>query len=131
MYIYIYICIYLYVRVCIYIYIYICSQLPQSRAKASKSARCATKLRASQLNRRETLQRSINTGDSSDGRASDCRMVQISDGPWFDSGSPDKFLSVCSSLEEAKILWVEFPLELPVCWGISPFCNKILIESNP
>ena len=30
-----------------------------------------------------------NTGDSSVGRASDCRSLQKSDGPWFDSGSPD------------------------------------------
>ena len=28
-------------------------------------------------------------GDSSVGRASDCRSLQLSDGPWFDSGSPD------------------------------------------
>ena len=28
-------------------------------------------------------------GDSSVGRASDCRSLQLSNGPWFDSGSPD------------------------------------------
>ena len=28
-------------------------------------------------------------GYSSVGRASDCRLLQISDGPWFDSGWPD------------------------------------------
>ena len=28
-------------------------------------------------------------GYSSVGRASDCRMLQQSDGPWFDSGWPD------------------------------------------
>ncbi len=38
------------------------------------------------------LRLTANTGDSSVGRASDCRMVQTSDGPWFDSGSPD----ICS-----------------------------------
>ena len=30
-----------------------------------------------------------NTGYSSVGRASDCRHMQISDGPWFDSGWPE------------------------------------------
>ena len=35
-----------------------------------------------------------NTGDSSVGRASDCRSLQISDGPWFDSGSPDYFAAL-------------------------------------
>ena len=29
------------------------------------------------------------TGYSSVGRASDCRVLQLSDGPWFDSGWPD------------------------------------------
>ena len=43
----------------------------------------------------ETCSRAIATrqaGDSSVGRASDCRHLQQSDGPWFDSGSPDFFL---------------------------------------
>ena len=31
------------------------------------------------------------SGYSSVGRASDCRMLQQSDGPWFDSGWPDLF----------------------------------------
>ena len=30
-----------------------------------------------------------NSGYSSVGRASDCRALQLSDGPWFDSGWPD------------------------------------------
>ena len=33
------------------------------------------------------------TGYSSVGRASDCRIVQLSDGPWFDSGWPDSYPS--------------------------------------
>ena len=33
----------------------------------------------------------IHTGYSSVGRASDCRHMQQSDGPWFDSGWPDFF----------------------------------------
>ena len=37
----------------------------------------------------EALRITAITGDSSVGRASACRMVQTSDGPWFDSGSPD------------------------------------------
>ena len=41
--------------------------------------------------RADTLTRSpsCNTGYSSVGRASDCRRLQRSDGPWFDSGWPD------------------------------------------
>ena len=35
-------------------------------------------------------------GYSSVGRASDCRFMQPSDGPWFDSGWPD-FVSSCST----------------------------------
>ena len=31
----------------------------------------------------------MQAGYSSVGRASDCRMLQQSDGPWFDSGWPD------------------------------------------
>ena len=34
------------------------------------------------------------TGYSSVGRASDCRSLQVSDGPWFDSGWPDFSMSV-------------------------------------
>ena len=33
--------------------------------------------------------------DSSVGRASDCRILQQSDGPWFDSGSTDFALRSC------------------------------------
>ena len=36
-------------------------------------------------------------GYSSVGRASDCRMLQQSDGPWFDSGWPDVFTVAGSS----------------------------------
>ena len=32
---------------------------------------------------------SLQAGYSSVGRASDCRLLQQSDGPWFDSGWPD------------------------------------------
>jgi hypothetical protein len=32
---------------------------------------------------------SVNSGYSSVGRASDCRLLQQSDDPWFDSGWPD------------------------------------------
>ena len=35
---------------------------------------------------------------------------------------------VQTDVTHAKILWVELPEELPVCWGISPLGNKILIE---
>ena len=31
----------------------------------------------------------MQAGYSSVGRASDCRVLQQSDGPWFDSGWPD------------------------------------------
>ena len=40
-------------------------------------------------------QHETNAGDSSVGRASDCRLVQTSDGLWFDSGSPDVVFSAC------------------------------------
>ena len=36
------------------------------------------------------------TGYSSIGRASDCRELQESDGPWFDSGWPDALIWVFS-----------------------------------
>ena len=32
-------------------------------------------------------------------------------------------------LTKTKILWVEFPGELPVGWGISPLRREILMES--
>ena len=38
------------------------------------------------------------TGYSSVGRASDCRVLQLSDGPWFDSGWPDFATSVITFL---------------------------------
>ena len=40
----------------------------------------------------------VTAGDSSVGRASDCRALQLSDGPWFDSGSPDVFHSMLTLL---------------------------------
>ena len=42
------------------------------------------------------------TGYSSVGRASDCRMLQQSDGPWFDSGWPD-FLGSVECLKEGTM----------------------------
>ena len=39
--------------------------------------------------RRSGLRCPLQAGYSSVGRASDCRFVQPSDGPWFDSGWPD------------------------------------------
>ena len=55
---------------------------------------------------------SVNSGYSSVGRASDCRLLQQSDGPWFDSGWPDFFdagagycvrvrVCVCVSMSES------------------------------
>ena len=40
----------------------------------------------------------VTAGDSSVGRASDCRALQLSDGPWFASGSPDVFHSMLTLL---------------------------------
>ena len=59
------------------------------------SARCAMKFRASRPTNREAPQLKSSTGDRSVGRASDCRIVQTSDGPWLASGSPD--LYVCGT----------------------------------
>ena len=39
-------------------------------------------------------------GDSSVGRASDYRALQLSDGPWFDSGSPDVLHSMLPCLDD-------------------------------
>ena len=36
-----------------------------------------------------------------------------------------------SSILQTENLRAEPPGELPVCWGISPLEDKILIESNP
>ena len=47
------------------------------------------------------------SGDSSVGRASDCRMLQLSDGPWFDSGSPDFQESSLTSARGSEALAVE------------------------
>ena len=44
------------------------------------------------------------TGYSSVGRASDCRMLQQSDGPWFDSGWPDIFCAVLAQAEPSVSL---------------------------
>ena len=61
-------------------------------------------------------ERGCTTGYSSVGRASDCRVLQQSDGPWFDSGWPDYLstsrvprscIRLCASqgkLEPAKAL---------------------------
>ena len=43
-------------------------------------------------------------GHSSAGRASDCRQVQLSDGPWFDSGRPD---FIPGPIGEVRMTWVE------------------------
>jgi hypothetical protein len=44
------------------------------------------------------------TGYSSVGRASDCRMLQQSDGPWFDSGWPDFHTPhIARGLEHARL----------------------------
>ena len=42
------------------------------------------------------------TGYSSVGRASDCRVLQQSDGPWFDSGWPDFCFKACASQVGAR-----------------------------
>ena len=42
------------------------------------------------------------TGYSSVGRASDCRVLQQSDGPWFDSGWPDFCWKACASQIDAR-----------------------------
>ena len=44
----------------------------------------------------ETIRKNaIHAGYSSGGRASDCRSLQQSDGPWFDSGWPDLAWVLC------------------------------------
>ena len=63
-----------------------------SQSLDSHAANEAAAFCASRPTRPEALQPGTNTGDSSVGRASDCRVVQTSDGPLFDSGSPDFFL---------------------------------------
>ena len=45
----------------------------------------------------------VTAGDSSVGRASDCRALQLSDGPWFDSGSPDMLFLAAITGAIAKI----------------------------
>ena len=41
-------------------------------------------------------------GYSSVGRASDCRVLQLSDGPWFDSGWPDLMIRINSAVQYKK-----------------------------
>ena len=47
-------------------------------------------------------------GYSSVGRASDCRVLQQSDGPWFDSGWPD-FWKGQNKLRSADVASQQFP----------------------
>ena len=75
-----------------------------------------------------------NTGDSSVGRASDCRMVQISDGPWFDSGSPDSLAHLsdmaccgCAQLVQRPPWCADSPtaLEPQYRWSRAPDLEQV------
>ena len=49
---------------------------------------------------------SVQAGYSSVGRASDCRILQQSDGPWFDSGWPDLYaMPESHKFAVAVLLW--------------------------
>ena len=58
------------------------------------------------------------TGYSSVGRASDCRVLQQSDGPWFNSGWPDFVLN-------------RFPLEVVHALQSDAQCQSLACESHP
>jgi hypothetical protein len=81
-----------------------------------------------------------NPGYSSVGRASDCRVLQQSDGPWFDSGWPDlQFGFGAGSLGSEPQLWSARPAHLEVTGEASlktvsrtfPRCPNIIQNSLP
>ena len=59
-------------------------------------------------------------GYSSVGRASDCRMLQQSDGPWFDSGWPD-FPQPCAPRCPSKSVVVQI---------LRPFASRLAISKH-
>ena len=76
------------------------------------SARCATKFHASRRTNREALLQETNTGDSSVGRASDCRIVQTSE-----SLVRFRVAGFCvfdlSGLLRASVLWRQLAARAP------------------
>ena len=69
--------------------------------QALRNTPTRTKIRFCKITQQQPCYHSIHPGYSSVGRASDCRSLQQSDGPWFDSGWPD-----CRTAFRADVRWL-------------------------